>query len=234
MDRITRKELKQDRFAQEVGHTVEFLGEHRAQAIRIGAVALAVILLLVGFFAWRRYQARARQAALASAVEIHTAPIGDNPYGVRSFPTEADRRKEAVKAFADVASRYPGTDEGVMAQYYLGSIAADSGDLSQAETQFRLASEEGRGNYSSLATLSLAQVYAAEGKTAEAEKILRGLMQKPTDFVSKEQAQLALGNVLAKSKPDESRKLLESLRAESGAAGRAADAALADLNAGKR
>lgn len=234
MDRITRKELKQDRFAQEVGHTVEYLGEHRKQAIRIGAAALAVIVLVAGFLAWRRYDQRARATALANALEINNAPVGDDPSAVRSFPTAEAKRKESVKAFSDVAAKYSGSDEGVIAQYYLGSIAAGEGNFPEAEKQLRVALDDGSGNYASLAALSLANVYAAEGKTAEAEKLLRGLMNKPTEFVSKQQAQLALGNVLAGSKPDEARKLLEPLRTESGAVSRAAISALADLNAGKR
>ncbi len=234
MDRITRKELKQDRFAQEVGHTVEFLGEHRKQAIRIGAAALVVIVVIVGFLAWRRYDQRTRSTALANALEIYNASVGDDPGAVRTFPTAEAKRQESIKAFSDLAARHAGSDEGVIAQYYLGSIAADQGNFAEAEKQLRIAVDEGRGNYSSLAALSLANVYAAEGKTADAEKLLRGLMNKPTEFVSKQQAQLTLGTLLAVSNPQEARKLLEPLRTESGAVSRAAISALANLNAGKQ
>lgn len=234
MDRITRKELKQDRFAQEVGHTVEYLGEHRKQAIRIGAAALAVIVLIAAFLAWRRYDQRARATALANALEIHHASVGDDPNAIRSFPTAEAKRKESVKAFSDLAAKHSGSDEAVIAQYYLGSIAAGEGNFAEAEKQLRVAIDEGSGNYASLAALSLANVYAAQGKVADAEKLLRGIMGKPTEFVSKQQAQLALGNVLAGSKPDEARKLLEPLRAESGAVSRAAMSALEEMNAAKR
>ena len=37
MARITRKDLKTDKFALEVGHTVDFFEEHRREVVRYGA-----------------------------------------------------------------------------------------------------------------------------------------------------------------------------------------------------
>ena len=48
VDRVTRKELKADRFAQEVGHTVEYVSEHRKQVIRYGTIAAAVLVVVIG------------------------------------------------------------------------------------------------------------------------------------------------------------------------------------------
>jgi len=234
VDRITRKELKQDRFALEVGHTLDFLGEHRAQAIRYGAIALVVVLLVGGFFAWRRHQARTRQEALSAALEIQSAPVGPSQEGIRSYPTAEAKDKALTAAFADLAARYPGTNEGVIAQYYLGAIAVNKGDLAQAEKQFRAASEAGSGNYEALASRALADVYAAEGKTADAEKILRNMMEHPTAFVSKNDAQLALARVLIRSNPAEARKLLQSLQSATGAVSEAASETLAELNTGAK
>ncbi len=45
MDRLTRHELKSDKFVEEVGQTVHFLDEHRQQAMRYGGFALAVVVL---------------------------------------------------------------------------------------------------------------------------------------------------------------------------------------------
>jgi len=231
VDRITRKELKQDRFAQEVSNTIDFLGEHRQQAIRIGVTALVVVLAIVAVFVWRGHQHRVRQQALASALEIQNAPVGEAELGLRTFPTADAKEAELQKAFSDVASRYAGTDEGLIAQYYLGAMAADKGDLAQAEKQFREVAERGRGNYASLASMALAETYAAQGKTADAEKVLRNVMARPTDFVSKEQAQLALGRLLASSNPAEARKLLEPLQKASGAVSDAASLELEQLSA---
>ncbi len=232
MDRLTRKDLKHDRFVEEVGHTVEFLGEHRRQAIRIGAAALVVMALVAGFLAWRRYQQRERQQALATALDIRYAPVGSNQAepGARSFPTQEARDKATVTAFSDLAARYPGTREGSTAEYYLGVNAAEKGDLAQAEKRFRTVVNEGDKNYASLAALSLADIYRSQGKIAEGEKLLRQIMSSPTDFVSKEQAQLALGLLLSSTRPEEARKLLEPLRTDRGAVSRAAISAVGELN----
>ena len=59
----------------------------------------------------------------------------------------------------------------------------------------------------------MAQIYASQGKNDEAEKLLKQLVDKPSVFVSKEQATLDLAQVVAKRNPAEARKLLEPLSA---------------------
>ena len=63
-----------------------------------------------------------------------------------------------------------------------------------------------------MAKMALAQVYASENKPADAEKVLRELIGNPTTTVSREQATIVLAQLLAGSKPDEARKLLDPLR----------------------
>ena len=55
------------------------------------------------------------------------------------------------------------------------------------------------------------------------------LIAKPTDFVSKEQATIALGQYLSASKPAEARKILESLRADRMVISRTAIGALGQI-----
>ena len=72
----------------------------------------------------------------------------------------------------------------------------------------------------------------SQGKTDDAEKLLRQLIDKPTMFVSKEQATLDLAQVLAKKNPAEARKLLEPLSASPRTAvSRAAVAAMGTIPA---
>ena len=51
MDRVTRKELKTDKFALEVGHTVSLFEEHQKEVIRYGAIGLVAIALGLGYWA---------------------------------------------------------------------------------------------------------------------------------------------------------------------------------------
>jgi predicted negative regulator of RcsB-dependent stress response len=228
--RITRKELKTDKFAIEVEQTVGYVTEHRAQVLRYGAMALALLVIAVAIYYYRQHQHTARQQALSEAVLIQEAPVGPpNPGSLITFPTDDAKRAAAAKAFNDLAAKYAGTAEGAIAQYYLGASAADQANNAEAEKRFKLAVENGGSNYSSLAQLSLAQIYFATGRAAEAEKLLRSLMDHPTIFVSKEAAAITLARGIGKAKPDEARKILEPLRTERSAVSQAAISALAEL-----
>lgn len=231
MDRITRKELKQDKFALEVGQTVEFLSEHRQQSLRYGAAGLIAILLIAGFFVWRARQRSAREAAMVAALDIRRAPVGP-PQGdaqMRIFATEEDKAKAQIAAFGSVAAKYSGTTEGIIAQYYVGTLAAGQGNTKGAESAFKEVIDSGDANYASLAKLSLADVYQGEGRAADAENLLRSLVDKPTDFVSKEQATISLARCIGASRPKEARKLLEPLLAGRPSIGRVAAAELGSL-----
>lgn len=230
--RITRKELKTDKFALEVEQTVDFVTEHRRELTIYGSIALAVIAIAVGAYFYMGHQHSVRQKALAEAIQMQEAPVGPaNPNALVSFPTEDAKRAAVIKAFSELAARHPGSDEAAVAKYYLGAVAADQGKMAEADKWFNDAIGSADKNYASLARFSVAQVYLAEGRTAEAQKILRDLIDHPTVFVSKEQATIALAKAIAPSKPDEARKMLEPLRTKSGAVSSVAVGALGELQA---
>jgi len=230
--RITRKELKTDRFALEVEHTVDYVAEHQRQLVLYGSIAAAVVLLAVSVFLFMRHQHTVREQAMGQAIQIQEAPIGPpNPGAVVTFPTEEAKRAAATQAFNDLASKFSGTDEAAVAKYYLGAMAADQGKMTDAERLFQEGAAAGDKNYASLARFSLAQVYFAEGRAADAEKILRDLMAHPTLFVSKEQATIALAKGIAPAKPAEARKMLEPLRTMPGTVSQVAINAVAELPA---
>ena len=230
MARITRKELKTDKFALEVGHTVDFFEEHRTEIVRYGAVALAVAALVVLIFVYRNHQHVVRQDALAKAMAVEEAAVGQaSPGATLTFPTQEAKDKEAVKAFSELAAKYSGTDEGYIAEYYLGCTAADEGKLGEADKRFGAVADSAGKKYASLAKLSLGQVQFAEGRLDLGEKTLRSLMADPTVFVSKDQAAVVLAKLLAHTKPAEARKLLDPLRAKPGPISQMAIQAYAEL-----
>ena len=232
MARITRKELKTDKFALEVGHTVDFFEEHHTEFVRYGAVAIAIAAIVFAITLYRGHLQTVRQEALAHALQIQEAPVGQAPPGTEiSFPTQDAKDKEAAKAFGELASKYSGTDEGYIAEYYLGCQAADQGKLSEAEKRFLSVADSANKRYASLANLSLGQVYFAEGKNNQGEKLLRSLMDHPTIFVSKDQAAITLAKALAHTKPAEARKLLDPLRAVAGPVSQTAIQAYSELPA---
>jgi len=210
---LTRKELKTDKFVLEFEHGVEIFSEHRQQIIRWGSVALGLIVVIVAISMYRGHEHRARQDALHAAMDIQNSTVGppQNEFTV-TFPTAAERDKAVKKAFGDLAAKYPGTDEGAIAQFFLGTNAADSGNLADAEKYFKAVVDSGRSEYVSVAKLSLAQIYASEGKAGEGEKLIQSVIDHPTVLVSKDEASIALGQLLQTSDPDKARKILEPLR----------------------
>ena len=213
MDRLTRKELKSDKFALEVQHSVEYVSEHRRQLVRWGGIAAAVVVLIVGGFFYRNYQRTVRQEKLAAAMQIMNANIGQNPADTGlSFPSTAERDKAFNKAFTELAAKYAGSDEGLLAEFYLGTHAADAGAIDEAAKHYKIVADSGDGPYSSMAKLSLAQIYAAQGKQKEGEQLIQSVLDHPTELVSKEAATIALARLIAPKDPARARKMLEPLR----------------------
>ena len=227
--RITRKELKSDKFALEIGHTVTFFEDHQKELVRYGAIGVGVVLLIIGIGAYQRNQHAAREAALGQAIRVQEAPVGQSAGGGLSFPSEDAKTQASLKAFTDLQTKYSGSEEGEIAQYYLGAIKADQGKLAEAEKLFLDVSQKGDAKYASLARLALAQIYFADGRDAQGEKTLRDLIASPTIFVSKEQATMVLARYLMPKKPAEARKLLDPLRTQSAAVSQAALSLLGEL-----
>jgi len=212
VDRLTRKELKSDRFALEVQHSVEYIGEHRRQVVRWGSIALGVAILIFAGILYRNRERSIRQEALHDAMLVLNANVGSggNEFNLM-FPTAAARDAAVDKAFTNLAAKYPGTDEGNIAQYVLGSIAADKGNVAEAEKRFKMVVDTSN-SYAALAKVSLATIYGSNNKRADGEKLLQSLIDHPTELVSKEAATIELAHLIAKSDPQRARKLLEPLR----------------------
>ncbi len=236
MDKLPRKELKSDKFAQEVQQSVQFVSGHRdqirEQALRWGAPALALVLIVAGVFYYRNYQHEARQEALHAAMRIQNSTVGPSQGEyVVTFPTNEARKTAVVKSWREMAAKYPGTEEGRIAEYFLGTNAADDGNLAEAEKHFKASIESGNGPYASLGKLALAQVYAGDGRVKEGAQLLQSVIDHPTVLVSKETATLALAELLKNTDRQRARQLVEPLRTSTrGAVSRAAITLDADLS----
>jgi predicted negative regulator of RcsB-dependent stress response len=231
VDRITRKELKSDTFAVEIGQTVNLFEQHKQEIVRYGGIAVGVVVILLGYFWYSGRQHSKRQEALARAIQAQEIPVGPVQPGSaqRSFPTQEVKDEVAIKAFSELQTTYSGSNEAQIANYYLGSIKADQGKLAEAEKLYLDVAERADDKYASLAKLALAQIYFADGRNDQGESVLRGLINKPTPFVSKEQATILLARAIAPRKPAEAKQLLDPLRTVPGAIGSAAISAYAEL-----
>jgi predicted negative regulator of RcsB-dependent stress response len=211
--RISRKKLKSDEFAQEVGLTVTFFEEHQKDVVRYGGIGVAVVLLIGGFFVYQRHERAARQEELAQAIRIQETPVATvATNGQQTFPTQDAKDQAAIKAFADIASKHGGSDEAQIAEYYLGCIHSDEGKMADAEKNFLNVANHADKNYASLAKVSLAEVYFSDNRFDQGEKLLRDLMANPTVFVSKDQAALALAKHFIGRNNAEARKVLAPIK----------------------
>jgi predicted negative regulator of RcsB-dependent stress response len=218
VSRITRKELKTDQVALQVEHGITFFEEHQKEIGKYAGIAAVVAVLIFGYSIYSRNEHGKREQALASAIRVQEAGVGVSGNGGLAFPTQEAKDTEALRVFTDLHNKYSGSLEGEIAQYYLGAVKADQGKLAEAEKLFQEVSQKADDKYASLAKFSLAQIYFADGRSDQGEKMLRDLIDHPTVFVSKEQATLSLARYLAPKKPAEARKLLEPLRSAQGPA----------------
>jgi len=211
--RITRKELKSDKFAQEVGLTVTFFEEHQKDVVRYGGIGVAAVLLIGGFFIYQKHEHAARQEELAQAIRVQETPVATvATNGQQTYPTQDAKDQAAIKVFADLESKHSGSDEAQIAEYYLGCIHSDQGKMAEAEKNFLNGANHGDKNYASLAKIALAEIYFSDGRFAQGEKMLRDLMEHPTVFVSKNQAAIALAKHYTGRNNAEARKLLAPIK----------------------
>jgi lipopolysaccharide biosynthesis regulator YciM len=210
---VTRKGLKRDKFALEVQHGLEYVSGHRKMMIRYGSIGAAVVVLALGFYFYQRHQSTLRQQAVETAMRIENATIGpaQTEYAI-AYPTDAERNTAARKAWSDVASRFSGSNEGMVAEYFLGAHAADDGKVQEAQKHFQAVIDSGKTEYVALAKLAMAQLYGSQGKQAEGEKLIQSLIDHPTTLVSKEAATVALAHLVASTDCPRARKMLEPLR----------------------
>lgn len=232
MDKLTRKELKTDHFAEVVGHTLDNLGHRRQLVTKIGVIALVAVLLIVAGVGYFRYRAAERAEALSALYRILETPIQEAGItGKRVFASSEEREAAVAKKAEEIAAAYPGSREAAIAQYYMATDLADSGNLTKALDTLEAAVKGGDSDTRGLTNFTKAQVLRALGKKDEAENTLRAVIANPGGMVSSDQATLALAEMLSESKPDEAIKLLEPLRTRDGSVQQMAAKLISEIRA---
>ena len=214
---MTRHELKEqvqhDAFSDSVSKVVQYSTIHRDTLIRWGVAVAAVAAITIGAIAYSNYRKGVREQDLAAAFDVVSAPVGAQaPQFGTSFPTEDARQKASIKALASVVAKDGGTNEGLMAQYYLGTLKTQT-DPKGAESDLKTVADSSN-EISSLAKIALAQLYAGENRLPEAQQLLQSLESKPTSLVSKEQAQILRAQLDATTNPKQAKQILQPLESQ--------------------
>lgn len=216
MTRHELKELEHDPLVTKVGDALQFTSAHKSQVMQWAIGGLVALLLAAGGWWYWTHQKAQREADLRDAFQVQEATVGkqESTY-TKNFPTQQAKDDATLKAFSEVAAKDSGTKEGDIAAYYAAVLRNQKGDTDAAISILKGVANSSRP-LSSMATLALANLYAGQGKFLDAETLVKGLVERPTDLVSKEQAQIQLASILAKHDPDAAKKLLDSIKPTAG------------------
>jgi tetratricopeptide (TPR) repeat protein len=182
--RLTRKDIKRDEFANVVGRSVEYAESH-SRGLLIGMVSL-VVAIAAGSAAFWFLEHRGGQAesALSRAMKVYQAPIDaaspkpDDP-NTPSFPNEAVRRAKALKLLTAVRSDYPHSNAADVAGLYLGEIAAQQGRLDEARQRWTdFVSKHDREMLAAQARIDLIELNRAQGKGQQVAQDLRAMLEQ--------------------------------------------------------
>lgn len=229
MAEFSRKQLKQDRFAEVVGQEVALFRRHKT-AITIGAVA--VIAAILGGYSYSAYRERVSEEAsraFMSAVRLYGGVVTTEPRpGFVTYTTAGERQRRVTEAFEEILRDYPNREEAAGAHYYLGLLDIEQEKNEEAKADLEKAVAEG-GEYASMARLALADLLARMDQLEESKQHYERLIDNPSGLVPKERAQLAYARMLADKDPEAAKPLLEELMAQPGAVSVAAGTTLRRL-----
>jgi len=135
MRREHRRELKHDRFVDEIGTLSSKARENQRLLIGAGVGVLVIILAVYGFFAYRSTREQKAQEALSDAIATIDSPLpapNGQPMPGTKYKTEAERTAVAEKQFKDVKAKFDGTDAADVADLYIARFDAGRGDTATA------------------------------------------------------------------------------------------------------
>jgi TolA-binding protein len=141
MDRQHRRELKRDKFVDELGTLSTKARENQRLLLLLTAALVILSVIGYGFFFYRSNQEQKAQDALAKAIETIDSPLqpaaGAQPVPNAKYKTEAERSAAAEKQFKDVQSGFSGSDAADVANLYLSRIDASRGDVASARKRLQ-------------------------------------------------------------------------------------------------
>jgi predicted negative regulator of RcsB-dependent stress response len=229
--RISRKQLKHDRFVEEVGQSVVYVSSHRKQLLAGGGVALALIIAIVSYAGHRRTRAAEAKMEFQKAVEMYHGKVDtEEQSGGVTFPTTIARVRDTTEQLEKITSEYAGREEAVAADYYLALLEIEREKMDEAKTRLE-GLVGGNGEYAALGRLALADMHARREEDEPARRHYQHLIDNPTRIVPKTRAQLALARYLsATDKEDEAKTILEEMMKQPGEAGISAGTTLTELD----
>ena len=136
MRREHRRELKHDRFVDEIGTLSARAKENQRLLITVGVAVVALALIVYGVYFYRANREQRAQGALSAAIETLDSPLlppaGGQAQPGAKYKTDAERNAAAENQFKDVKAKFGGTDAAGVADLYLARFDAGRGDTATA------------------------------------------------------------------------------------------------------
>jgi len=156
---VRKKRLQQDRFVETTFTAVEYVKEN-LQKVALAVVGVAIVIVVGVLFL------RGAGSSVSPDAQVELA-IANELYF-------SGRTDEAVSAYRDMISRYPGTESAIAARCFLGSAYYHLYEYSSAEEQLQKVLEGTSPEQTALnvaAARGLGAVYEATGRFGQAAKL---------------------------------------------------------------
>ena len=214
---ITRKELKKDEVRETLAHGADAILEHQTATIYILIVA---IVAAVAVFGWKTYTERQTvkaSAAFDEAMKTFQSPLlsaGQPPIpGEVAYADEKMKYTDAQQKFAVVASKYPHTHPGHLANYYAALSLEKLGKNNDAKARLESLAG-GSDDFAAMARFELAQLSDRMGQGDEAVKLYQQLIDKPSALTPKAVVMLALAQHYQQKEPAKAAQLYSQIKTD--------------------
>lgn len=186
MDRQHRRELKRDKFVDEVGSLTARAKENQRLLIAITAAVVVLAVIGYGIYFYGSNREQKAQAALGDAINAIDSPLiqpgSSNPDA--KYKTDQERTTAAEAMFRDVQKNYSGTKAADVANIYLARIDASKGDVTDARKLLsNFISDHPKHLLVGAARYSLYQLRIANGEAPQVTIELNAELAKTADQV---------------------------------------------------
>lgn len=186
MDRQHRRELKRDKFVDEVGSLTARAKENQRLLIAITAAVVVLAVIGYGIYFYGSNREQKAQAALGDAINAIDSPLiqPGSPNPDAKYKTDQERTTAAEAMFRDVQKNYSGTKAADVANIYLARIDASKGDVTDARKLLsNFISDHPKHLLVGAARYSLYQLRIANGEAPQVTIELNAELAKTADQV---------------------------------------------------
>ena len=230
MARIRRKQLKKDRFAEEVGHQVSYIREHRTKVTTLAVLVLVAIVGGSGLYRYQQQQETDARRAFQNAMNVFHGSVSlDEKDGQVTFATSIEKEIRVTEALQELADEHAGRFEGRAARLHQAMFDLELSKYDEGRAKLEDLIGDRDPDLSALARLALADLLRHQGNYDESRKHYEHLIENPSRMVPKERAELALVQVIKETDPAEAIKRLQDIQERGGPGSEEAGSALSRL-----